>query len=237
MKIFVNSSLHFQGGLPTCNKCQQTNLTKRREHNKIDYKTLLSRLETLEMSGNDITVLRYSDIAGLVNLISLNLANNEIMMIELGNFLNPPLHAQQESSSSNLQFAHIEILHLRSNRLKSLSDHAFTSMRSLECLILKQNQISTISSLAFEGLTELRQLDLSWNRLRVIDLSHIPSLASVQLLFNRHLNISSLHGLATGHPEIYQQKTCSFCASKQGEHGKANVSDSMMGDGRRLDMT
>lgn len=120
----------------------------------------LTKLQTLDMSYNNLVVLPSNLFCNLDSLRILNLTHSELddaRSIGLGTMEN-----------SNC-LTELVILDLSYNILKSIPDGIFASLESLKILYLNNNQLSELYPYAFSGLSRLQSLDLSNNRI-----SHLP---------------------------------------------------------------
>jgi len=102
---------------------------------------------TLDLRGNNITVIKADDFIGLRKLEHLYLNDNEIQVIEPGAF----------SALKNLK-----LLQLYGNGLREIRDDMFAGLYNLRNLYIYQNKIRTISPNAFADLSKLKRLDM-WN--------------------------------------------------------------------------
>lgn len=123
----------------------------------------LARLETLNLSWNNIWSLPDTLFCPLRSLRKLNLSQNRLSIEGFGNDL--------ASSTTPLTSSPIpcpmvlETLDLSFNTIRKLGSNGFVRMRQLIELRLQNNQIEDVEEGAFGGLNQLKLLNLSSNRL------------------------------------------------------------------------
>ena len=110
------------------------------------------KIETLDLSNNDITALESNTFVDFTSLTTLNLSNNKINEIALGWFKNLPL---------------LSTLNLSNNKLTQLRTGVFNGLSLLTSLDLMSNMIAikSIDNLPFIDLIKLTSLNLSNNKL------------------------------------------------------------------------
>lgn len=116
----------------------------------------LKSLIVANFSYNVITEFALKDIAGLSNLLKLDLTHNRIEKL-IGRFEN-----QVEPHSL------ITVLKLAHNRLKSL-DGALMGLNKLRWLDLSYNKLQKILPEDLIGLENLEHLDISFNQLKTLE--------------------------------------------------------------------
>lgn len=110
----------------------------------------MTSLAILDLSRNNLRVVKNTWFKDTVSLIALALNNNNIDCIE-------------ESAFSNLR--KLEHLDLGSNHLKRIKAEWFRNTVSLHSLTLQNNGIEYIEKCAFCKITDLLSLDLNNNKL------------------------------------------------------------------------
>ena len=148
--------------------------------------THLSGIEELDLSNQDISLLRPGDFAGLTTLGTLSLFDNQLTTLPSGVF-------------SGL--GKLENLYLRDNRLRGFPEVVLSGLAALKRLDLSGNELRRVSAGAFSGLRALEFLDLSFNQLNVLPdgiFSGLPALQDLDLHRNHLLSTSLPDGLFTG---------------------------------------
>jgi hypothetical protein len=112
------------------------------------------------------------------NLMALNLFNNQIPSIPVGELAGFPL---------------LRVLDLRNNSITKLPKHTVANCSALETIFLSFNLVDEISPLAFSGLPFLQTLRLDHNRLthltaRTFDGAELPRLKEIRLRVNPNLH-------------------------------------------------
>ncbi|KAJ8706909.1 hypothetical protein PYW07_012987 [Mythimna separata] len=107
-------------------------------------------LQTLNLAGNNITILPAGIFKDLKKLETVDLSKNRIEKLMPGVF--SPLKQ-------------LKYLDLNENHLEELPDHIFSGLRNLKHVSLDDNLLSTISSEAFSGAIALETVSLKNNRL------------------------------------------------------------------------
>ncbi|XP_062596803.1 toll-like receptor 13 [Saccostrea cucullata] len=110
------------------------------------------------------------------NVTTLYLNGNHCPTGSLGNVLLKPLHK-------------LAALFLEENRMDTIHEDTFRSMKSLKRISLKQNKLIGWKDTVFENLTKLIHLDLALNRIAVFNQTSIPpyiinNLETFSLAFN-----------------------------------------------------
>lgn len=143
----------------------------------------LATLQDLLLSDNEIVRPAFTDLSD--SLDNLDLARNEIEVLEPGDFSRAPTST----------------LLLDDNRIRRISRGAF-DLPALRNLHLTGNDLTTIDADSYEGLNRLRKLWLSGNRISEIGKGACRNLGSVYVLDVsrnpfRKLENGALHGLGT----------------------------------------
>lgn len=111
------------------------------------------KVRSLDLSINNIVMIKTFDFKDLSALKSLNTSCNRISHVDDGAF--PDLVVLQE-------------LNLANNRLNTLSDHLFQGLGNLSMLRLDHHHIKIISSSTVQNLSSLNVLNLTGNQLYVL---------------------------------------------------------------------
>ena len=118
-----------------------------------DFASLTSACVTLDLHGNEISVIDGAAFHTLNHLENLDLSGNRLSWIPVHMF--PGLFSLEE-------------LLLDGNFVEVIDDGAFSSLRTLKTLSLRHNKIKTITTQTFQGLVSLENLLLSYNGLTTI---------------------------------------------------------------------
>ena len=105
---------------------------------------------TLDLSGQGLSVLRKSDLAGLPDLTALNLSDNDFSTLPADVFAD---------------LTELEILNLSDNDIVELPTGVFAGLGALRSLRLDDNDLDTLPTGVFTGLGVLRTLRLDGNPL------------------------------------------------------------------------
>lgn len=127
----------------------------------------LPHLDSLFLSGNDITKFQSDSFRGPRKLKNLKLDRNGITKVP---------------SVALYSLKRLEILSLASNAIKKVKGRAFYGLRRLFKLSLESNQIKKINSRAFHGLFSLGILKLSGNSIRTLKKRCFAGLSSLTTL-------------------------------------------------------
>ncbi|XP_059170224.1 slit homolog 2 protein-like isoform X2 [Physella acuta] len=134
-------------------------------------------VQRLDLQGNNLTVIRKTDLQGLSNLRILQLLDNQIESVEKGAF--------QDLSS-------VIRLRLDRNELKTLPDLLFASMTKLERLDLSYNNIQYIGRKTLKSSSLLKNLQLDHNQLICISDVAIRHLKNMEILTLSNNNLTSV---------------------------------------------
>lgn len=129
---------------------------------------------TLDLSHNRLGQLGRASFLGLTRLEALNLAHNQLHLIQAGAFQN----------ASGPRLRHLD---LSSNQLQALEQHHLQDLPGLEELLLFNNHILRVEAGALAAPARLRKLYLSHNRLSRFPFSTLrqPALSLLDLSSNR----------------------------------------------------
>ncbi|XP_047472308.1 protein slit-like isoform X1 [Penaeus chinensis] len=133
--------------------------------------------QRLDLQGNDLTAVYYSDLAGLSHLRILQLHENKIHTVERGAFQD---------------LVQLERLRLDNNRLQHLPDNLFANCPSLYKLELNHNQLKIIGKKLLKGLAQLRYLQLDENQITCIDEQAFKGLSLLEILTLTNNNITTV---------------------------------------------
>ena len=137
----------------------------------------LALITNLNLSDQNIAVLKAGDFDGLSSLNSLALYKNTLTSLPADIF----------SGLSSLNR-----LDLGSNRLSGLPADIFSELSSLNWLSLSFNQLSSLPADAFSGLSSLNTLNLSYNKLSSLSADTFSGLSSLNTLNLSSNQLSSL---------------------------------------------
>ncbi len=124
----------------------------------------LDRLQTLNLSDNNLERLTSGLFGGLPSLRTLLLTRNRIGLIETGT-------PSTVESGAFHHLKNLQFLDLGQNRLTTLSGDMFLGLRSLEKIVLENNQIYIIEPGAFQDMFSLNNLNLKGNKLQTLEWS------------------------------------------------------------------
>ncbi|XP_063798861.1 toll-like receptor 13 [Pseudophryne corroboree] len=139
----------------------------------------------LNVSHNDIVIVKDGAFSHMPNLIELKLSGNKICTIQSGAFYN----------LSNLQ-----ILDLGHNSIQSLDKLDMNNLTNLRTLSIASNKLSTIQSMTLNHLNALQELDLSLNhishfRLVAEAIQDLGELSKLNLSYNFISELQNKQGL------------------------------------------
>lgn len=157
----------------------------------LNYPALSSSLSTINLSNNQISVLKNDAFKLLTNLISLDLSNNlisgsnltERMFFDLKklHYLNMeknPLRLLKKDTFSFMELPavhHLDLSHCEISEMEASS----LDLPSLQYLDLSWNKLQSFDKASFRMLVNLKTLDMSHNRVRVLDqVPYIPALVT-----------------------------------------------------------
>ena len=138
-------------------------------------KSLNKGINKLNISHNNVTILKKGDLGGLTKLKSIRLNDNGIEKVE------PEVFCVA---------VRLEILDLRNNKLTSIQHVSFRCLKELEFLYLNNNTITSIDLSLFENNTKLSVLDLSDNRILAIEPNKFVNNKLISLLNTRNNSIT-----------------------------------------------
>ncbi|XP_056022946.1 uncharacterized protein LOC125649433 isoform X2 [Ostrea edulis] len=132
-------------------------------------------LTALSMSYNELNTIKRQYFQMTTRLISIDLSNNAIEVIE---------------DSAFKEMKNLQKLRLNSNKIKAISNTTFQMLTELEKLELQDNDIETIGNLALRDLRKLRFLSFSKNRLKTLParlFDGLDSLEELQAISEHHV--------------------------------------------------
>ncbi|XP_023014533.2 toll-like receptor Tollo [Leptinotarsa decemlineata] len=158
----------------------------------------LDQLQVLDLSHNELTInwINRNTFSGLVRLVILNLANNQLSKIDSNVFhdlytlqiLNlEHNHISTISEGAFVELKNLHALTLSYNKITRIESHHFSGMYALNQLLLDSNEIEYISPKAFENVTNLQDIGLNGNMLGIVP----PGIG--QLRFLKTLDLGKNH--------------------------------------------
>eukprot|EP00106_Octopus_bimaculoides_P009404 XP_014776846.1 PREDICTED: insulin-like growth factor-binding protein complex acid labile subunit [Octopus bimaculoides] len=154
----------------------------------------LPSLVLLDLSYNDITIIKKKTFKNLCSLQELYLSNNKISIIEQRSFENLErlrtlfLYNNKISNIERESFENLPELadlDLTGNEIFKIDQNSFVNVTRLEYLHLSHNKISNIEESTFKTLGSLKDLGLSYNQI-----SNIEEIAFKNLHSLRYLDLS-----------------------------------------------
>lgn len=151
----------------------------------------LDQLQVLDLSRNELSSrwVNRDTFSGLVRLVVLNLAHNQLNRIDANLFRD--LYT-------------LQILNLEHNVINFIAEGAFMELKNLHALTLSHNRISSIESYHFSGMYALNQLLLDQNNIETIDPKAFQNVTNLQDL---GLNGNLLGGVPAGIGSLRVLKT------------------------------
>lgn len=152
----------------------------------------LSTVHTLDLSDNQIRIMRNASLFNYSRLSTLILSYNEVEEIELNAFVGLGMLRDIDLSYNNLVSFNPEIfssnpvlekVSLKGNRLAYLSpDSPILTSDSVYSLDLSSCSLTTIPAVTFSGLPSLYSLDLSSNLIQTVSVSTFENLTDLTIL-------------------------------------------------------
>ncbi|SPR01251.1 unnamed protein product (mitochondrion) [Plasmodiophora brassicae] len=137
----------------------------------------LQKLQSLELTGTEVSSINANTFAGLPSLQYLQLYSNRITTLKRGAF--------RDMTS-------LTMLILDGNQIESFDKNVFRGLSRLETLSVKENQIAAIGPGMFAGLISLIMLDLTDNQIESIDADAFDGLPHLDRLFLNNNRIASI---------------------------------------------
>lgn len=141
----------------------------------------LIKLRNLNLAGNNLNVVDDSALAGLESLNSLDLSSNQLVAL-------PPklfwFDAEGDEDMKDMCCQYLQELHLQNNSITSLAPELLETLHHLLVLNISRNNIGNewLDEESFSSLVRLVALDLSKNRLTHVNPRLLAPLTSLQLL-------------------------------------------------------
>lgn len=167
----------------------------------------LSKLETLDLSNNDLKSLPTSALSSLRSLKSLNLQNNDIPALNSGSF-NGLTNLQTLDLSGNdlatittginvAALSNLQNLTLDNNKITNIPGNAFSNLKNLKTLNVRYNQADnmTVAASAFSDLRNVTSLSLRDAKLSTLTLGMFNGLEKVSVL---NVSFNQLTAIPTG---------------------------------------
>ncbi|KOB74993.1 Tartan/capricious-like protein [Operophtera brumata] len=166
LDLYKNDIRVIEGDSFKNNNLTYLNLEKNNITGEITYNTFagLKYITKLDLSQQNITILKNKSFIEMTNLTHLNLSTNHIKNIENLTFVNSSVLVL------DLSFNDVSKLHFLNGCLVNLTD-----------LYLNNNKITTIEENLFKKQNSIKKLDLSMNKITKIEVNALP-LASLQYL-------------------------------------------------------
>ncbi|XP_055588501.1 chaoptin isoform X2 [Uranotaenia lowii] len=153
----------------------------------------LTAVEALDLSNNKLKSLNENSFHFMRNLVSVELHDNQIDVLQKGTFQGD-IHnklamislrynnLKQIPSHSFVDLEELSALYLDDNRIESIDKRAFMNLDNLKHLNLRGNRLNRIAEEAFQNLPELEKLDLAYNLLTVFDFDFFDQVGSLTSL-------------------------------------------------------
>lgn len=152
-------------------------------NNLIEFKSLwqqLNNLKQLHLRNNGIQKLNRQLFQLFPQLSELNLAQNNIELIDMDTFFDIVSLTHLNLERNKLRrinrlilnsLSNLKVLNLKENLLESLDDFSFKQMKYLQHLDLTRNKLTHLNQNTFDGMQNLKELLLSYNPFKRIDSS------------------------------------------------------------------
>jgi Leucine-rich repeat (LRR) protein len=152
-------------------------------NNLIEFKSLwqqLNNLKQLHLRNNGIQKLNRQLFQLFPQLSELNLAQNNIELIDMDTFFDIVSLTHLNLERNKLRrinrlilnsLSNLKVLNLKENLLESLDDFSFKQMKYLQHLDLTRNRLTHLNQNTFDGMQNLKELLLSYNPFKRIDSS------------------------------------------------------------------
>lgn len=150
-----------------------------------------SDLILINLSGNQLTIIRRDTFGGIFTLEKLNLNDNDIHTIENGSF----------SDLTNLK-----VLLMSGNKIKVLDDRAFYGITALVHLDLSHNGITNIGN-SFDVLSSVEKLILRSNEINYTEIAKFTKLPKLKELDLSRAIVNSPTDSKESKPSWLQQFT------------------------------
>lgn len=159
-----------------------------------------SKLETILLTHNNISVVHLNSFVGLVSLRKLDLSSNKLHQINGSLFQNMKQLTELDLSYNNIDYlaseafvglGNLKYLNISNNKLSQLNV-LFKQMPNLLKFNVSFNDLSHITKNEFNNLNQLTELDLSHCRISQIESSAFHDLNNLVVLYlnNNYLTVS-----------------------------------------------
>ncbi|XP_067121242.1 leucine-rich repeat and immunoglobulin-like domain-containing nogo receptor-interacting protein 3 [Centruroides vittatus] len=138
-------------------------------------------LQVLDLTKNNILLIKREFSAYIPNLYSLNISSNNLNSVILENIF--------------LNLSSLDTLNISRNRLNKLTPYLFHGLQKLKILDISYNDIETIENYTFHFMELLNYLDLTGNKLKILKhqwFQNLNKLSVLKLQQNHLQNISNL---------------------------------------------
>lgn len=173
--------------LPT--SLEHFNISRNKIENALNL-SYLTHLNTLDISNNKLTAIKFHTLANLKLLNNLFLNDNQIKVLEMGCFKD---------------LVNLKSLDLSNNKISSLNTGIFTFLISLEYLNLSRNNLQVLNATVFHNLKNLQTFNIKFNNITYLSiedtLSHLTSLKDIDILGN-NWSCSILTKLLRNHESV-----------------------------------
>lgn len=141
----------------------------------------MKKLQSINIYGNNVTILRHKTFINLKQLRFISLTNNRITTIQEGSFQN---------------LISLEVLNLSTNDISVIEKNWLSSCRNLRKLNLRRNKLKTITNDMLKNLNTFQWITLSFasNSLEEIENNAFAKFFYVQELSLRNNSIKELPG-------------------------------------------
>ena len=210
----INLKLKGQSNLETMNNGILENITLVSldlSNNKNDFESLMDTINTfvslkvLNLSYNQISIIKAKQFERLINLEILDLSYNHIFYFEtdafngdgLNNLLTLNLKGNQLFEIENRDLDNLpslQSLNFDFNKIRRIRSKVFTALTNIVDVSVQNNRIKCIEDYAFKGLLNLKSIRLNNNKLNGVNSSSFEGLNLDLLNFKTILfHIGFLH--------------------------------------------
>ena len=161
----------------------------------------LEKLQYLDLSVNNVSVLDSAVFSELGGLLRLNLSGNALQSLDSQCFAGLDKLEQLDLSRNLISVLESAVfgsmrqllrLNMSRNSLESLDSKCFTGLEKLQQLDLSINSICEVEGAIFSDLGELLRLNMSGNRLETLSSENFRGLIRLQQLDASHNRITSV---------------------------------------------
>uniref|UniRef100_A0A8C5AH05 Toll-like receptor 13 n=2 Tax=Gadus morhua TaxID=8049 RepID=A0A8C5AH05_GADMO len=158
----------------------------------VPYAVRKTAISKLDLSYNNIIILRCDDFANMTRLSMLHLNNNPLSALQdcvFKDLVNLKFLMLQNSNISKLNSAFIkhlpnlQVLDLSNNQLTLLDHGQFKALNSLQNLTLQGNKLQKLNKGNFNGLSNLTYLNLASNVIAKINIGTFGDLKALKTLY------------------------------------------------------